>query len=129
METKMKIMLVLGILATILVFGVYMCNAEAEPLHHEVQVVTGGRVIAQTYARHARDDLAQILPSFDLFVDVVPHPGATTVKVTVISRQISSRNLARIREILEAAVRKPFVIVNGYSTVRQRPSFGYAIWR
>lgn len=129
MEIKMKITLILGILAAILVLGAYMCNADAEPLHHEVQVVTPGRLVAATYARCVRDDLAQILPQFDLFVDVVPHSGATTVKVTVISRQLSSRNLARIREILETAVRKPFVIVNGYFAIRQRPSFAYAIRR
>lgn len=118
-----------GFFALAIVAVVYMAlenKAHSEPLHHEVQVVTGGRVVAATYARVARDELAQILPSFDLFVDVVPHPGATTVKVTVISRQIGSRNEGRIREILEAAVRKPFVIVNGYFTVRQRSSFGYA---
>ena len=94
-------------------------QARSEPLHYEMQIVTGGRVVAPTYAIRARDELRRVLPHFELFVEVVPHPGATTVKVTVVSRQIGSRNLARIREILEATLRKPYVIVNGYANQRQ----------
>lgn len=124
METLKTGIFVLAIVA--LVHVTFEKRAHSEPLHHEVQVITGGRVVAATYAMRVRDDLARILPSFELFVDVVPHPGATTVKVTVISRGISRRNEGRVREILEATVRKPFVIVNGYTAVRQRPSFAYA---
>ncbi len=126
MET-MKMFLVLS---GIVFFCAFPKSAQAEPLHHEVQVVTGGRVVATTYARVVRDEIELVLPHFELFVDVVPHRGATTVKVTVISpRRISLRNQARIRELLEAAMRKPFVIVNGYSTIHQRPSFAYATSR
>lgn len=96
--------------------------AEAEPLHYEVQIVSGGRVVAETYAIRARDELMRVLPHFELFVEVVPHPGATTVKVTVVSHRIGIRNQARIREILEAALRKPFVIVNGYANQPQAPT-------
>lgn len=94
-------------------------KAEAEPLHHEVQVVSGGRVVAETYAIRARDELSRVLPHFELFVEVIPHPGATTIKVTVVSPALRSGNEGRIREILEASVRKPYVIVNGYAGVRQ----------
>ncbi|MBI2099216.1 hypothetical protein HYT45_02240 [Candidatus Uhrbacteria bacterium] len=125
MKSKLLFAFALGALLAAAFFA-FISEADAEPLHHEVQVVTGGRVVAQTYAVAVRDELARILPRFELFVDVLPHPGATTVKVTVIAPRLSSRNEGRIRQILEEAMRKPLVIVNGYTAIRQRSSFAYA---
>lgn len=128
MKIKLLFAFALGALACAAYFA-FLGEADAEPLHYEVQVVTGGRVVAQTYAMRVRDDLARILPHFELFVDVVPHSGVTTVKVTVVSRQIRSRNQARIREILEAAVRRPFVIVDGYGNQRQAPTSAHVSYK
>lgn len=99
-------------------------HCEERSLHHELQVVTGGRVMAQAYVERAAEQIlrARVLARFTIEVEVVPHSGATTIKVTVISRGISARNEGRIREILERTVRERGVVMNGYWSRPQQPS-------
>lgn len=126
METKVKTTLFLGILATILVLGVYMCNADAEPLHHEVQVVTGGRVDAQAFADAVMDELAFVRGSVTVYVDTTPASGATTVGVTIVAVGLKPVHYGYLRLAIESMPRKSGIVRNGYTSVRQRPSFGYA---
>ncbi len=114
-------------LATLGIVGiVYMSlenKAHGAVLHHEVQVVTGGQVDAEAFAETVWNQITVCVGGpMTIYVLVTPHTGATTVAVTIIAARISRRNEGRVRIAIEAALRRPGVVRNGYSAIPQRAS-------
>lgn len=109
---------------------VYMAlekRAHSEPLHHEVQVVTGGRVDSQAFVDAVRDEVSRFISgAITVYVVVNPHPGATTVSVTIVGARLMPRHYGRLRLVIEAVPRVPGVVRNGYSAIRQRISVATA---
>ncbi len=115
-----------GLFALAIVGLVYVSlenRAHSEPLHHEVQVVTGGAVDASAFADTVRDEVSRFVPgTITVYVVVTPHQGATTVAVTIVAPRLRSSNFGRARLAIESTFRKSSVVRNGYVNVCQRIS-------